>query len=170
MKNLENKLEFIIFFNLLNYELKYVENENEFYVKKGDDWILKKFSVKSCGYLQTAFRFEKNKRTFILKHRLVFFAYNENFEIFRRSTTENFIDHVNGNPSNNRIENLRLVTHQQNQFNRKRARGYSWHKQNKKWRAAIRINGKKKHLGYFESEQDAREAYLKAKEIYHLFT
>ncbi len=159
-------LEFVIYFELLNYEIKYVENENEFYVKNGDEWRLKKFSDNG-GYLQTGFRFEKNKLTHIYKHRLVFFAYNKDFEIFRRSTTENMLDHVDGNPSNNSIENLRVVTNQQNHFNRTKAKGYYWNKQAKKWMSRIQIDGKLKHLGYFENEDEAREAYLKAKEIYH---
>ena len=164
-------LEFVIDFTLLNYELRFDENECEFYVKKGDDWILKKFSKNSKGgYLIASFSFEKNKPTKILKHRLVFYAYNHDFDIFRRSTTENMIDHIDGDKLNNRIENLRIVTQQQNQFNQKRAKGYCWHKQNKKWMAQIHIDEKKKHLGCFKTEEEAREAYLKAKEIYHLFT
>ena len=168
MKNLENELEFIIIFDLLNYKLKYVVNECEFYVKNGDEWRLKKFSVMNNGYLFSGFSFEKNKCTLISKHRLVFYAYNQDFEIFRISRTENMIDHVDGDKLNNRIENLRLVTHQQNHFNRTKARGYSWYKPYKKWVAYIRLDGKLKHLGYFETEQDARKAYQNAKKIYHL--
>jgi len=166
MENLENGLEFIIEFNLLNYDLRYNECENKFYVKKGDDWILKKFSNNGKGYLITGFSFEKKKLTRIYKHRLVFFAYNNDFDIFRRSTTDNMIDHVDKDKSNNRIENLRLVTNQQNQFNTK-AKGYYFNKPAKKWLSKIQLNGKRKHLGLFESEEEAREAYLKSKEIYH---
>jgi len=165
--NLENRLKFIIEFELLNYNLRFVENENEFYVKKGDEWILKKFT--NChGYLRASFCFEKNKVTTISKHRLVFFAYNENFDIFRRSRTENFIDHADGDKLNNKIENLRIVTNQQNLFNQKRAKGYYFNKKAKKWMAYIHLNGKQKNLGYFESEQDAKDAYLNAKEIFHI--
>ena len=166
--NLENGLEFVINFSFLNYNLRYNENENEFYVKKGDDWRLKKFTKNNKGYLKTGFCFEKNKQTFILKHRLVFYAYNNDFDIFRRSTTENMLDHVDGNPSNNSIENLRVVTRQQNAFNQKRAKGYYWNKNNKKWLARIRLNGRSKHLGYFETEEEAHQAYLKAKPLYHI--
>ena len=168
MENLE--LEFVIEFNLLNYELRFDENENEFYVKKGDDWILKKFTKLGNGYLQSKFSFEKSKVTSIYKHRLVFYAYNPDFDIFLRSTTENMIDHINGNPLNNSIENLRVVTHQQNHFNQKRSKGYCWDKKSKKWSSQIQINRKKKHLGLFETEEEAREAYLKSKPLYHLFT
>jgi len=159
---------FIIEFSLLNYELRYNENECEFYLKKGNEWRLKKFT--NCkGYLRSSFSFEKNKETRIFKHRLVYFAYNQDFDIFKRSRTENMVDHVNGDPSNNSIENLRIVSCQQNAFNTK-AKGYSWDKKAKKWMARIQVNRKLKYLGLFESEDEAREAYLNAKEIYHKFT
>ena len=170
MENLEIELEFVIEFTLLNYELRFDECENEFYVKKDEGWILKKFSNHSGGYLYSSFCFEKNKKTHIYKHRLVFFAYNHDFDIFRRSRAENMIDHIDGNPLNNRIDNLRLVTCQQNHFNRTKVKGYTWDKKARKWQAYIKLNGKQKHLGLFESEQEAHQAYLKSKEIYHLFT
>jgi hypothetical protein len=80
----------------------------------------------------------------------------------------NSIDHIDGNPSNNKIDNLRDVTHQQNMWNRKTANGCSWHKTANKFQAQIRINGRKKNLGLFHTQQEARNAYLKAKEIYHV--
>jgi hypothetical protein len=45
--------------------------------------------------------------------------------------------------------------------------GYCWSKHGKKWRALIGINGKLKHLGYFDNEEDARQTYLDAKNKYH---
>jgi hypothetical protein len=80
----------------------------------------------------------------------------------------NFIDHIDGNPSNNKIENLRDVTAQQNQWNQTKAKGYCWDKSAKKFQAQISINREVKFLGYFNTEQEARNAYLKAKEIYHI--
>ena len=41
--------------------------------------------------------------------------------------------------------------------------GVAWHKASKKWRAAIKKNGKHIHLGVFENEEDARDAYIEAK-------
>ena len=38
-----------------------------------------------------------------------------------------------------------------------------------KFKAQIAINGKNKFLGYLVNEEDARKAYLDAKEIYHIF-
>lgn len=77
-----------------------------------------------------------------------------------------FIDHINRNPSDNRIENLRVVTPQQNTFNTN-AKGYYFHKPSKKYLARLVISGKYIHIGYFDNEKDAHEAYLTAKKKYH---
>lgn len=81
------------------------------------------------------------------------------------------VDHINGNPLDNRRSNLRLVTLSQNAQNRKRhknnksgVKGVIWHKGNKAWRASIMINGKAKHLGSFQDLQEAGQAYRNASE------
>lgn len=80
------------------------------------------------------------------------------------------IDHINGIKTDNRIENLRLVTAQQNCFNRSKftAKGYCWSKAAQKWQANITVNGKNKYLGQFTSEIDARNAYLEQAKQLHL--
>lgn len=78
------------------------------------------------------------------------------------------IDHINGIRDDNRLCNLRSVTHQENHFNETKAKGYSWFKRDNNWRAQIMINNKNIHLGYFNLEEDARAAYIEAKEKYHI--
>lgn len=79
------------------------------------------------------------------------------------------IDHKDGDRANNRFGNLRPATHQQNVLNAKRAanntsgfKGVSWHKRSGKWDAHINLNGKKHHLGLFETAEDAHAAYMRA--------
>jgi len=78
-------------------------------------------------------------------------------------------DHIDGDGLNNCRSNLRIVTSRQNHQNLHTDKGstfpgVSWHKVVKRWRAQIKVNGKKKHLGYFDIEAEAYEAYLKALE------
>ena len=77
-------------------------------------------------------------------------------------------DHRNHDTLDNQRSNLRVVTCQQNHFNRKDSKGYYWNKAAKKYRAQIMVNGKHIHLGYFLTTKDARNAYLQAKKQYHI--
>ena len=79
------------------------------------------------------------------------------------------VDHINCNKSDNRLENLRLATRQENQWNTgvrssnsSGFKGVSFHKHSGKWQAQICINWKNKHIGKFDSPQLAHEAYCKA--------
>ena len=77
------------------------------------------------------------------------------------------IDHIDGVKTNNQLSNLRIVNNQQNQFNRKKVRGYNLTK-SKKFKARITLNGKTISLGIFINEIDAKQSYLEAKLIYHI--
>jgi len=77
------------------------------------------------------------------------------------------LDHINRDKSDNRISNLRIVNSQENKFNNN-AKGYSWDKSRNKWHSKIHINGKTINLGRFDNEEEARQAYLQAKEKYHI--
>lgn len=80
----------------------------------------------------------------------------------------NVIDHIDRNPSNNRISNLRDVPQAINNQN-VRALGATYHRQRKKWCAQIKIGGgRKKHLGLFETQEEASAAYFAAKAKYHV--
>jgi hypothetical protein len=84
------------------------------------------------------------------------------------------LDHINHNPSDNRIENLRIATSSQNKRNRRafkgkssKYKGVSLNKPSGKWSAYIRINGVMKNLGSFKTEEDAYAAYCAvAKELH----
>jgi hypothetical protein len=79
------------------------------------------------------------------------------------------IDHINGNPSDNRIANLRDVTQQDNCQNQLGVRGACL-LPNGKWKASIRSAGVTYNLGKFKSEAQARAAYLAAKRRLHVPT
>jgi len=86
------------------------------------------------------------------------------------------IDHINGCKSDNRIENLRLVTRSQNNQNVRLARvdnqtsgvkGVSLHKQSGKWRARIKVNRRHIHIGNFDTIEQAADAYSHAALTHH---
>ena len=85
---------------------------------------------------------------------------------------ENHIDHINHNPSDNRICNLRDVTHIENHKNTSRRgsnksgfTGVSFYKRDKNWQAYINVDTKRIHLGKFKNKEDAikvrKEAEIK---------
>ena len=83
------------------------------------------------------------------------------------------IDHINRNKADNRIANLRDVSHKQNNQNRSKPSnntsghpGVSWHKQKSKWQARIAHNYKQIHLGYFATIEEAVSARKAAEKLY----
>ena len=109
-----------------------------------------------------------DKKTYYY-HRVVYKVCNPEWDITDNSR-ENEIDHICGaQPKDNRIENLRVLNNQQNQMNNLHyAKGYYFNKPNNKYKAQIRINGKQKHLGSYDTPEEAHAAYLKAKTIHHI--
>lgn len=87
---------------------------------------------------------------------------------------ETYIDHVDGNRSNNAFRNLRDVSQSVNLQNQKCAKANNKstgilgvYTHGERFVAAINISGKKTHLGVFNTADDAHEAYLKAKREHH---
>ena len=85
------------------------------------------------------------------------------------------IDHINHNGLDNRRANLRVVTRQQNTWNKRKQRGncssqykgVTWLKRMGKWQARIVCSGKSIFIGYFDDEIWAARAYdSKAAELY----
>lgn len=86
------------------------------------------------------------------------------------------VDHIDGNPFNNHISNLRIATRSQNCYNQRRERvaGFSGFKgvwfykysKRKQWYAGIQVNNKKISLGYYETKEEAAKAYDNAAKKY----
>lgn len=83
------------------------------------------------------------------------------------------VDHIDGDTMNNRKENLRICTRQQNSMNRKMNirnksgyKGVIWDKRTSKWMAYIMVNYKFKNLGYHINIEDAVVARSIAEEKY----
>ena len=104
-------------------------------------------------------------------HRLVGMAFLENPD------NKPMIDHIDENKSNNNVKNLRWATSKDNLVNQGKPKtntsgykGVSFNKPSNKYIAFIRINGKNKYLGLFETAEEASQVYeAKAREIHGEF-
>jgi hypothetical protein len=116
------------------------------------------------GYIQLAIELD-GKLIQLLGHQFAWWmSYREIHD------DELVIDHIDRNPSNNRISNLRVTTQLNNVINRdwiENCLGYRFYKPSGKWKASIQAEGKQKHLGYFPTEEKARAAYLAALAYYY---
>ncbi|BAE72736.1 HNH endonuclease family protein [Xanthomonas phage OP1] len=86
------------------------------------------------------------------------------------------LDHIDGCKTNNRISNLRECSNAENQQNRGKSSnntsgvpGVYWHKEAKKWRARIMLDGKQISLGLFNTLEEAAAAREAAKAQHHPF-
>lgn len=83
------------------------------------------------------------------------------------------IDHVNGDPHDNRLANLRALSHAENIQNQRRARKGNGSgtlgvcREGKRWRARIWVGGQQHGLGTYDSAEQAHEAYVAAKRQLH---
>lgn len=102
-----------------------------------------------------------------------FFAHRVAWALTHGDWPTEQIDHINGQRDDNRLANLRCVSHAENQRNRSRRRdnaagrtGVYWYKAYAKWTAAIGVDGRLIFLGYFDRFEDAVAA-REAAEIEH---
>lgn len=124
--------------------------------------VLLKHGLNRYGYPFVNLCVNGNRKT-IRVHQLVAMAFMGHEPCGQKLV----IDHIDDNPQNNRVDNLQIVTQRFNVFKTQgkyssKYKGVCWHKNTNKWCSKICINGKSKYLGYFTSEEEAHEAYLKA--------
>ena len=162
MKTMCRKLDF------WDTRFRFCEGKAWRYNKRSKKWERCDTNAKdSRGYIMLNLTNDNGQIRKFKLSRLTYLAYNPSWNIFDNSKN-NYIDHIDRIKTNDNIDNLRVVSCQKNNFNQTGRKGYSYHKQRGKFQADIRIDGKTKYLGLFENEQDARNAYLEAKKIYHI--
>ena len=109
--------------------------------------------VNNAGYMSVGINYKK-----FLIHRIIFLMFNRQLP--------DIIDHIDRDCSNNKIENLRAADKKINSWNRNLQsnnksgfRGVSWSKQSKKWHSCIRVDGKRLHLGFYNTPEEASKRY-----------
>jgi len=103
-------------------------------IKIGD----KAGSLRSDGYIKV----QINRKKYAV-HRII-------YEMFHGAIPNGMeIDHINNNPSDNRIENLQCITHTQNTQRADKGLGISYRKCNGKYQSRKKFNKKEYHLGFY---------------------
>jgi len=111
------------------------------------------------GYLRIGLRKNKTQKKFSV-HQLIAVTFLDHVACGLKLV----INHKNFIKTDNRVENLEITTQREN-TNRKHLKssskyvGVCFFKRDKKWKAQIHINGKRKHLGLFDNEYDAHLRY-----------
>lgn len=120
-------------------------------------WLYNQTSA-NTGYAATFYTDEDGSKKILYMHKLLLVA-EEGY----------IVDHKDGDTLNNTRDNLRQVTVQQNQFNRRKHsnntsgfKGVCFHKRAGKWQATITKDGKKTFLGYYTTPEQASIAYQAA--------
>jgi hypothetical protein len=103
---------------------------------------------------------------FYKTHRVIF--------LYHHGYLPEFVDHIDGDKINNKIDNLRPTTKSQNAMNQKvRAdnksgtKGVRWHKRDKKWLVQLTVNSKTHSFGYFEEKELAELVAIEATNKLH---
>lgn len=97
-----------------------------------------------------------------LVHRLIY--------LYHHGNLPKYVDHIDRDPLNNKIENLRECTLSQNNCNQKsrnRHKNVYWNKRDKKWTVYITINKKMKHIGGFDDFELAKLVAVEARNKYY---
>jgi hypothetical protein len=129
----------------------FIEVDGQIYKKVG--------SLNQNRYITIGY---KNK--YLLAHRLVF--------LLHHGYIPDVVDHIDGNPSHNNINNLRAATKSTNAMNRS-ARSDSKtgiknvYPYKKGWAVNINVNKKRTHIGYFKDIELAELVAMEARDLYH---
>lgn len=150
-----------------------IQNENS-------DYIIEFYNKKYIKINETIVDkeiYNNNIKNYKISYNNKYATINVDNKLYRlhRYLLDLCVDHINGNKLDNRLENLRIVTPQQNNMNKKSRENSTSqyigvYLYNKKWKASIRVNNKNIHLGTFINEIDAAKARdLATKEYFGIY-
>lgn len=123
-------------------------------VRNDETGTVRKASPDQDGYLRSCF-YHNGKNNTVRIHKLV-------AEAFLGDGNGLFVNHKDGDKTNNCPENLEYVTNRCNATHalRKGLTGACFNKRKKKWLSSIYVSGKSKGLGYFDTEKEASDRYF----------
>lgn len=143
-----------------------------FYYKDGELYwknTINSRAIKDCvaGHVNSrGYKYITLNKQRYLAHRLIFILFN--------NYIPNFIDHIDNNKLNNKIENLRNCTNTQNQYNSKLSKinksgikNVYWNKRDKKWQVTLSVHGKQKSFGKYEDLELAELVAIEARDKFY---
>jgi AP2 domain. len=140
----------------LHQKIEYDQETGLFYWKYGS----RQGKIVGCEY-DSGYRYIWFKGRLIGAHRLAW--------LYMYNYLPDQIDHKDGNPSNNSLSNLRVANQIKNAQNKRHKascksglKGIAYCKYHKKWRAEIGPRKQRKHLGYFNTPEEAHKTYCEA--------
>lgn len=152
--------------DLFEYRNGWLYYKNDLCDKKGRKTKIAK-STKAGGIHPLGYIKMRVDGKMYMAHRIIFKMFNKDYE----GAT---LDHINNNPSDNRIENLRLATREENnrnavlrKDNKSGVKGVYWNPRDKYWTAAISYNKQRKVLGNFKDLSLAKEFIELVREMVH---
>lgn len=152
--------------DVVGFDRYQVSNEGRVRSLKGRIKILKQ-SNHHQGYKHLNIC-QDGKQHKIKVHRLIAKAFLPN------PTNLEQVNHKDGNKANNNVSNLEWCSRTDNNNHywielSCRRRGVHWHKKAQRWASSMMVNGKSKHLGYFDDKEEAYkcfyDSYLKEKGV-----
>lgn len=139
---------------------RYIENGNGGYYSK--EKLLKPTENKVNGYLYVSLCGNGNIKKYAI-HKLVAISFLNNIP---DGTNKIVVDHIDNNKLNNNLSNLQLITNRENTSKISKGNcnsiGVYFYARINRFRARIRVNGKRICLGQFKTELEASNAYQKA--------
>ncbi len=152
-------------FNYLNSLLRYEPNTGFLYWKirgRGRRQGIPVGGINSYGYVQISIDYER-----FSGHRLAWLLSTGRWPFAE-------IDHINHNKKDNRLINLRESTRSENKRNvllqannTSGLQGVNFNKEKNKWQVRIKIMGVAKHLGWFNTLDEAKQHRLRAEKNYY---
>ena len=124
---------------------------------KGNGW---KLTERECNYAKKGYKrirvFKNGQYKTMDLHRLIAETFIDN------PNNLPCVHHINGDKSDNRVENLEWVEHFDNigrHYSQERTKKYGVTKKRTKWKAQIKVDGKNRSLGSFETKEEAYQAF-----------
>jgi hypothetical protein len=168
---------------MVDYKFLFMTKESFRFIKNYENYMVsdegRVFSIKSHKFLKPILNDRGYYIVFLYSNKIV-----KKFKVHRlvaihflkNPENKKLIDHINNNATDNRLENLRYATSSENNHNARirkdntsGVKGISF--ECNKYRVRITINNKKKHIGYFKTLEEAKEARKKiANELFGEFT